>query len=247
MKYRVEEIEYHTWLIEEYDELASVYMYLLSGEKNAVLIDTGFGAVPLQKICSSLTDLPVSVLLTHGHADHIGGTGAFENVWLSYTDREVYSSHSRMEIRRIFTKECLYPVSRNLSFFSEKMKFELGGRTLQVIKTPGHTVGSVCFLDEKTGMIFTGDTCCHAHVLLQLEYAAPLEIYRDSIQLLWNMREQYHFIWPGHHKKPVEKRILRYFIEAADGILNGTMEGTLTKLPMGVARLLEYKDIGIEY
>ena len=77
MEYRVTRIGEHTWLIEEYDGKVKVYMYLLSGNREAVLIDTGMGMIPLKEIAASLTDLPVKVLLTHGHIDHIGGTGAF--------------------------------------------------------------------------------------------------------------------------------------------------------------------------
>lgn len=51
----------------------------------------------------------------------------------------------------------------------------------------------------------------------------------------------------GHHSRPVEKQVIHDFLTAVDGILDGTMAGVETELPMGKARLLEYKEIGIEY
>ena len=247
MNYRIEKLNDQTWFIEEYDRTASAYMYLLTGSEKALLIDTGFGTIPLKKVCEELTDLPVTVVLTHGHVDHIGGTGAFEDVWLAEEDAELYKAHSKEEVRRIFTKDILLPVKETCSYFSGEMVFKLGDRDIHVVKTPGHSVGSVCFLDEKNRWMFTGDTCCKAHVLLQMEYAAPMQVYRESLEKLISMESLYDITWPGHHSKPVEKQVIHDFLVAVDGILDGTMAGVTVELPMGNARLLEYGEIGIEY
>lgn len=247
MKHREKKLDEHTWVIEEYDNKVSVYMYLLEGEKEALLIDTGLGAITLYTICKELTDRPITVVLTHGHVDHIGGTGAFDKVWLAKEDEALYHAHSELKVRNIFTKEELLPVKEQLLYFTRHMIFDLGKRTVEVIPTPGHSVGSVCLLDKERRWLFTGDTCCKAHVLLQMQYAAPILTYRKSIQYLWNRQQDYDITWPGHHDKPVEKQVIKDFLEAVDGIINGTMEGELTELPMGKARLLEYKEIGIEY
>ena len=175
MNYRIEKLNEQTWLIEEYSNTASAYMYLLTGKERALLIDTGFGTIPLKSICEELTVLPVIVALTHGHVDHIGGTGAFEEVWLAKEDKELYEAHSREDVRHIFTQDELLPVKENCSYFEDEMVFEIGDRPVRVVRTPGHSVGSVCFLDEKNRWMFTGDTCCKAHVLLQMEFAAPMQ------------------------------------------------------------------------
>ena len=185
--------------------------------------------------------------LSHGHVDHIGGTGAFEEVWLAKEDRELYAEHSKEKVRQIFTKDELFPVKGTCSYFTDEMEFELGDRSIKVVKTPGHSVGSVCFLDEKNRWMFTGDTCCKAHVLLQMEYAATMMEYRKSLQRLIDLESYYDITWPGHHSRPVEKQVIHDFLTAVDGILDGTMVGVETELPMGKARLLEYKEIGIEY
>ena len=74
MNYHIEKLNEQTWLIEEYSNTASAYMYLLTGREKALLIDTGFGTIPLKSICEELTVLQVTVALTHGHVDHIEGT-----------------------------------------------------------------------------------------------------------------------------------------------------------------------------
>ena len=80
MNYRVFELDAHTWRIEEYDETSSVYLYLLEGEQSALLLDTGLGQIDLRKLVAGLTQLPVQVLNTHAHFDHIGGNGLFDRV-----------------------------------------------------------------------------------------------------------------------------------------------------------------------
>lgn len=71
MNYFVETLDRDTWFLKEYNESASAYMYLLKGTKRALLIDSGFGTIPLRAICEKLTDLPITLALTHGHADPI--------------------------------------------------------------------------------------------------------------------------------------------------------------------------------
>ena len=247
MKYRIDNIGNGTWLIEEYDKNMSVYMYLLEGNEKALLIDTGFGTIPLKEICKTLTNKPIMVILTHGHADHIGGSGQFEEVWLKREDEKLYQLHAKEEIRRIFTKEPLFPVNEQLHYFEGDITIPLGERDIQTISVPGHSVGSICLLDKNNRLLYTGDTCCKAHVLLQLDYAAPLKEFRKSIQKLIGISTQFDATWPSHHKKPVEKEILKDFLVVSDAILSGQIQGKIVELPMRKARLVEYKEIGIEY
>lgn len=58
-----------------------VNSYLLVGQKAAVLIDTGFGDIDYYEVCQSITQLPLSVVVTHGHSDHAGGLYLFPRDW----------------------------------------------------------------------------------------------------------------------------------------------------------------------
>lgn len=247
MQYRVETLDSRTWLIEEYNETNSVYMYLLAGEERAVLIDTGFGGIDLQSICASLTDRPVTVLLTHGHVDHIGGTGYFDRVLLMDKDLALYRLHSEETMRGVFTKDALYPVQKEPTLLGEKRELRLGGRTLEIIPTPGHSVGSICILDKERRWLFTGDSCCKAHVLFLFPYSGTLAEYGQAMEALWQRREDYDLTWPGHHAKPVEKEIIRQFARAARLLEQGKLGSRICESPFGSYRLAEYGDIGIEY
>jgi glyoxylase-like metal-dependent hydrolase (beta-lactamase superfamily II) len=70
-----------TWLISDY------YLdnyYLAVGDKKAALIDTGCGIGNVLDEVREITDLPVEVLLTHGHLDHCGGMFSLESCYMCF-------------------------------------------------------------------------------------------------------------------------------------------------------------------
>lgn len=246
LKYKIDMLDDQTWIIEEYDEITSVYMYLLTGTMQGILIDTGMGAIPLYDICRELTHLPITVLLTHGHVDHIGGTNQFKDVFLHKEDWNTYQLHSG-DLRKQFSDIDLPPVKERVSFMQDGNVFNLGERTVQIIHTPGHSLGSVCILDQERKWLFTGDTCCKAHVLLQMDYSASLETYSKTMKNLLSRSEEYNLTWPGHHEKPVEIDVLKQFLEATEGILAEILHGNEVEIGRKKTNLLLYKDIGIIY
>lgn len=61
---------------------------LLLGQKQAALIDTGLGIDNIKRITDQLTDLPIAVITTHVHADHIGSHGQFETIYVHKEDED---------------------------------------------------------------------------------------------------------------------------------------------------------------
>ena len=84
--YRIRKIDAHTWQLED---PFRTYLYLIEGTKRAVLIDAGNGFSGLKEVIASLTDKPVSVVLTHGHFDHTGCAGLFESCSIHRDDVSV--------------------------------------------------------------------------------------------------------------------------------------------------------------
>ena len=245
MGYKIEALDRRTWLIEE-EAMCNVYMYLIAGDREAVLLDTGYGTIPLDEIAASLTTLPVSVLCTHGHFDHIGGNGYFSTVRMHVADRDLYHQH-RLEVRTI-APDGIAPESREeLTWFEGGFTMDLGGRTLEIIPTPGHTRGCVAVLDVEARRLFTGDTCCKAAVLLNFDHSADLATYRAAVQTILDLEDRYDITWPSHHAKPVGKEIPRQFLTAADLLLEGKAEGKEVPGQFGPARMFPYEDIMIMY
>lgn len=246
MEYRVFPMDGQTWRIEEYDGSTSVYMYLLAGSKRAILIDTGMGIINVAQVVRGLTGLPVEVLNTHGHFDHIGGNSLFDVAYMHRAEEPVYRLHSSDAVRGGFPYR-FRPARDNIRWIGDGEKFDLGGRTLQVIWTPGHSLGSVCVLDVERRQCFTGDTCCKADVLLMMEYCTTVAEYAETIRHLQSLRSEFDVTWPGHHTAPVPPNILDQFEEAAALLCRGEAEGVLYETPVGSCLRFPYQDIAIDY
>ena len=151
-------------------------MFLVLGEEEAALIDTGMGCFDLRSLVESITKLPLLVLLTHGHVDHCGGWDQFDEVWLHPADREkalAVTRERRVEsCRRMrglegdadvwdYDDESPREWMRlpEIRALAEGMNFDLGGREILCVHTPGHSAGSCSFIDSKSRILFSGDAC----------------------------------------------------------------------------------------
>ncbi len=113
--------------------------YLVVGETGALLIDSGVGQTNVFENARSITDKPLRLVLTHGHADHTGGAKYFDEVFAGEKE------------------ERLQNVTAKVVRVSEGFEFDLGGRVLKVVELPGHTPGSIGLYDEAAGIVFAGD------------------------------------------------------------------------------------------
>ena len=162
------------WEINEYD---CASMFLVAGCARALLIDTGIGLGDLPGFLKTLTDLPVDVLLTHNHRDHVGNAPAFERVYISGIDagmgpmlRPLTTAESRLQYAHHTRKAhpgTRYPwTDADMAVFEREplvipiedgYVFDLGGRKLRCVLTPGHTPGSISAIDSESGYLFCGD------------------------------------------------------------------------------------------
>ena len=158
-------------------DIAGTHFYLVKGDREAALLDTGVGCGSLDKLVRSLTNLPVKVFITHGHVDHAMGAGAFEDVWISPLDKEIYAEHSRTETRLNYihgtaqrggnpetadvTAEMLEPPKPFDQFHPLRPgdTFDLGGISLVILEGTGHTPGCVTVLIPELRTLLLGDAC----------------------------------------------------------------------------------------
>ncbi len=250
MSCEINKITEHTWILSEtIDEtIVPVYMYLLEGEKEALLIDTGYGSFDLRKTVSELTGLPVTVLLTHGHLDHIGACAQFDKVLLHKDDIDCYRLHCSEKERSFFSLDEGFPYPKSVpELIDEHWQTDLGKRKISLIHAPGHTPGCICVLDQDKRLLFSGDVSCKGNVLLCMKYSLSVNDYVKGIGNILKREKDFDQIWPSHHEKPLDKTILYQFIEAAELILSNREKGEELYLHGVKNYELKYQDIGILY
>lgn len=170
----VTELAENVYLLNEFD---GTNCYLVVGSEKALLIDCGTGFCDIRGAAEKLTDLPITLAATHGHGDHIGGAGQFEEIYIHRADCERLN---KAQMSLLFRKAFLAsnaPVKSH-GFKTSDVKpgkykakiipmddghiFDLGGKSVRVKHTPGHSRGSVAFIDEQDKIIFSGDNVCDA-------------------------------------------------------------------------------------
>ena len=123
---------------------------------------------------------PVTVILTHGHFDHTGAAGEFSECYIK--EEEQYLVHDT--------------APENISHLKEGDVPDLGGRSLEVIETPGHTKGSVCFLERENKRLYSGDTVCNREILVYLDHSGTVKTVKESDEKLLSRKSEFTDIWP---------------------------------------------------
>jgi hydroxyacylglutathione hydrolase len=186
------------------DEGGIVNAYLIVGEEKALLIDTGVGIGNIAKVVHGITSLPLIVALTHRHADHDGGISFFDEVFASQDDMaKPYDKLSGKSMRRFLLSggkllnHSLFKYKlvngghkTKYSFIKEGSSFELGNRLIKVIATPGHTAGSLTFIDDKEKMMFMGDDV-NPGLWLQLKGCLPISMWLPGAKRLEELAKSY--------------------------------------------------------
>ena len=168
--YTVEEIAPGTFRL---DECGRDNCYLLCGETGALLIDCSLGTGDLPAAVRKLTDLPLTVAVTHTHGDHAGGGHQFGAIRVPRAEMHFsYRGQNLRVFRRMLlsnrmkragiTKKNVRGSIRKTAWlpFDDGDVFDLGGRTVRAVSVPAHTVGGTVFLDETNKLAFLGDTAC---------------------------------------------------------------------------------------
>lgn len=80
------------WLIAE---PGLVYSWLVVGSERACLLDTGSGIAPIRPIVESITSLPVVVVNSHYHFDHVGGNHEYDSVAIHHLGADLLDNPQR--------------------------------------------------------------------------------------------------------------------------------------------------------
>ena len=138
---------------------------LVVGRRKALLFDTGSGIDNMREALGTITELPLIVINSHGHFDHIGGNCQFEQAYLPKLDVPILENYDGKTLNRWIrdlAKEnawtylaspkdwaCIHPL--------ELEGFDLGGMECRVVPLKGHAKGSIGIWIPSLKLLLSGD------------------------------------------------------------------------------------------
>ncbi len=194
-----------TWRIED----GMVRMFLLTGTKEALLVDSGVSTLNAKEIAESITNLPVKLINTHADGDHTAGNEAFGEFYM----------HPREEANYRFRGK-----TGNLVPVQQGDVLDLGDRPLEIIDLPGHTPGSIAILDVNNRVLIGGDSIQDGRIFMFGEQR-NLSDYIESLTKLSAYERRFDTVYASHSSPEVSPDLIPKLIAGAKQILAGEAVG----------------------
>ena len=247
--YDVDRLTDHSWRLTEAVLFGS---FLVEGEDRALLIDAGSGAGDLRGMVEQLVDVPVTLLLSHSHWDHIGAAHQFDDVCIHPRERTAdgrvttdvvtddfgYAPEDWVADWRAADRPFpdgfdpdgfeIQPVE-DVAAVEPGDTIDLGGRTLELHHVPGHSPGQLAALDREDGVLYGGDVLHREHALYVHFEGCDLSAYLDTLERLCDLRDAGAFDTLHVSHAPSlsgdELSLLDSFRDGVADILAGELEG----------------------
>jgi glyoxylase-like metal-dependent hydrolase (beta-lactamase superfamily II) len=233
--FEVRSFEHDIFGIGEPGHFEDVKSFLIVGSERAVLIDSGMGFADIRAVAESLTDRPLILVNSHGHLDHIGDNWRFERIWAHEGDRERIKAGVPHERMAHFLADDAFsrtpPANLDRSTFeipgttierllSDGDVIDLGDRTLKVLHTPGHSLGSISLFEESTGALFPGDVIYEGPLFGHHPGGSALD-YLETMKRLQSIVSEVSVVYPSHNRYPLSAESITETHDSMDAIWNG--------------------------
>jgi len=224
-------------------------MGLVIGSEKAALVDTGLGLANLREFVERLTDKPIIMLNTHGHVDHVGADQLFDISYIHEADAETMLRANREERLRGYCEYFMPGNTEMCEFAQENMvqdkpfkyefikdgdKIDLGGVELEVVAFPGHSPGSVAYIDPRDQVVFCGDSLLFR---VQLGNRERLAEYLQSLDHFAAATQGIDTIINGHQWFPFHRSDIDEMRELGVAVLDRTVTGKLQTM-LGAERMI---------
>ena len=224
------------------EDCMGVCFTLIVGISRALLVDAGYGFEDVAAFVRGLTQLPVTLWLSHAHHDHALGARWFDAVRLHPDERPLYEEYQSEH----WTDHVLEGARENGICVDEAAwrarpmpapealpgeVIDLGGLSAHILPCPGHTPGSVVFWIPERKLLLTGDDWNPCTWLFFPE-ALPVVQYRENVKELLSLPFE-HVLCPH--------RTTLYSRETLEAFLNGLTDEAIaaattvdTGVPFGI-------------
>src|SRR5699024_7066516 len=179
---------------------ANCYLIFNEENKETLIVDPGGEPAKIKSIVDELTAVPLAILLTHTHYDHIGAVdeirdyydipvyvAAKEQQWLSEPNKKL----SALLGQAVTARAADY-------LFEPEETIEIADFTFKVVSTPGHSPGGVSFIFEEDEFVITGDALFAGSVgRTDLPGSEPDKLFTSIQEQLFTLPKDYT-IYPGH-------------------------------------------------
>ncbi|BFH72426.1 MBL fold metallo-hydrolase [Sulfurisphaera javensis] len=165
----------------------STNSYLLISGNEAILIDVGDNPSEIVDYILSNNIRLKSIYATHGHFDHVLGVKQIKQYF------NVPFFVHKNDLKLINNDERTKDITVD-GFVDENTKIQIGNEVLSVIETPGHTLGSVCYLFDEG--IFTGDTLFNGSIG-RYDLGGDKELLKKSLNKIMHLNDGLT-VYPGH-------------------------------------------------
>jgi glyoxylase-like metal-dependent hydrolase (beta-lactamase superfamily II) len=177
----------------------NTYLYACPQTREAVIIDPGDEPKRILAKIEELRLIPKYILNTHGHIDHIGAIDAVSAVYpvpLAIHPSDEYLYTNERMARNYGRRPPLVKRKADI-LLKEGDTISFGTLTLEVLYTPGHTQGGVCFV-SRPYCVFSGDTLFHRSIgRTDLEGGNYEQILASIREKLYTLDDDL-VVFPGH-------------------------------------------------
>ena len=180
----IRKIDDHTWHGNG-SKMSFEAIYIVEGEESALVIDAGVDIKDYDKVVSQITSKPVTLVATHVHPDHTGKS-------IEYFD-EIYINAADM----VNVASMMPDYKGEIKYLYDGQVFDLGGREIEVIFTPGHTPGSTTFFDKAAGYGFSGDAFGSGNLLLTTNFTTLALTCQRTLEYM--QKHNITKLYPGHY------------------------------------------------
>jgi len=210
----VEKLDSRTFVISEPNSSQGNSSFLIIGDNEAILFDSGSGENTQENVihvAESLTHSRLTLLLSHFHFDHIGNVDKFRRIGipdLSFLkNRLTIDSIIHLSHKDILSKNTksikvarLFPIGKEI---------DLGNRRITILHTPGHANESISIVDNENGYVFTGDLIYNGLLLIE-----NCREYEESINAILKNSDSNYRVFGSHGKPEVDYKQLQQIKDA---------------------------------